>query len=66
MTYFTAENTEGFTDVEMAMLNSAHEVLAEAFPSVEEYSIGDMLNNAFNERSTQSELVRIVTDRFSA
>ena len=56
MTKWTAENTEGFTTEELAVMNEAQERI-EAQSGADESNIADFLNNAFLPGVTADDLV---------
>ncbi|MBP9234659.1 MAG: hypothetical protein KBF30_08295 [Hyphomonadaceae bacterium] len=65
MTYFTAENTEGFTQDDLAAMNRAHAALVNKHDADAEaaQSIGDMLNNAWFTGATANDLFVAVDKR---
>jgi len=63
MSYFTADNTYGFTDDDLDELNRAHAWLAAEAPELEPHSIGDALNNAWIEGADAYYLYRSVGHR---
>jgi hypothetical protein len=65
MTYFTAENTEGFTANDLAAMNRAHTALVDKHDADAEaaQSIGDMLNNAWFAGATANDLFVAVDKR---
>lgn len=60
---WTDDNTEGFTENELAILNGAQERLEAAFPEVDPSNISDMLNNAFTDGATIHGLFTTVCHR---
>ena len=65
MTYFTAENTEGFTQDELAAMNRAHTAPNDKHDAhaATAQSIGDMLNNAWFAGATANDLFVAVDKR---
>lgn len=62
---WTTENTEGFSDDDLATMNEAQQQLEARFPGVDPGNIGDMLNNAFTHDLDARQLERIVARRLS-
>lgn len=57
---FTQNNTDGFNDSELTILNKALSRVLEAKPGIEEGGASDILNNAFRPGITEDELVKSV------
>lgn len=57
MTMWTHENTEGFTDQELATMNEAQSRLEAAHPEVDPGNLADRLNSAFVPGITADQLV---------
>lgn len=57
MNYWTNENTDGFSENEIAILNLAQETLERENPEVDPKNIADHINNAFAPNITAQEIV---------
>ena len=57
MTYFTADNTEGFTAAELNEMNRALEMLADEGHKNDENHISDFINNAYFPGRTADDYV---------
>lgn len=57
MTAWTHDNTEGFTDEQLAVLNDAQSRLEQENPGADPENISDHLNNAFIPGVTVEQLV---------
>ena len=71
---FTSQNTEGFTDAELSVLNAAMRGIMDAtmaepgdlyFPDIEA-SVSDAINNAFVPGITAERLIADLSPRFIA
>lgn len=56
MAAFTIDNTEGFTNAELNILNDALAILKVRNPDVEEYILSDAVNNAWVGGQTAEQL----------
>jgi len=57
MTYWTQENTAGFTDIELRELNAAQSELQQRSPDIDPQNIADKLNNIWRPNMAASELI---------
>lgn len=58
MDYFSALNTEGFSESDLAMMNSALDAIFNLLPGIDEKSVSDALNNAWIEGIERDALIR--------
>lgn len=57
---WTMENTDGFTQAELEIINRAHEIIARKIPDIDASNINDLLNNAWAGQATADELAAAV------
>lgn len=57
MTTWTHENTEGFTDTQLEMINRVAERVRQAASGIEDSSINDAINNSWIEGITEDDLL---------
>lgn len=60
MTAWNEQNTEGFSQDELAMLSNAQERLTRNFPGIDESNLRDLLNNEWYAGITEQQLVDAV------
>jgi hypothetical protein len=53
---WTTENTEGFTQAELNLINEAIEIVMQKAGDVEAYSVDDAINNAWADQTTAAAL----------
>lgn len=52
---FTAENTQGFSAADLALLNAALETMMARYPDVDESNAHDIINNNWRETGNTVE-----------
>ena len=62
---WTEDNTEGFTQEDIDVLNEAQQHLELAHPKVDPTNIADMLNNAWTPEADARQLQRTVERRLT-
>ena len=60
MKRWTDDNTEGFTDDELDLLNEAQDILEDRNPDIHHSNICDALNNAWRSGITLEELLNAI------
>ena len=59
MQYWTEQNSDGFTLVDLQALNFAQSELQRMYPRADASSIADRLNNAWQPNATAIELIKM-------
>ena len=53
---FTMQNTDGFTEAQLEILNAALSIVQQAHPGMDESNASDLINNAWIGEETASAL----------